>query len=165
MAETVLMSIASPPSHLPSQAMIANWPNFTEAQPLRILVSSCLAGLKTGFDGSSYGEHQQIATLISLPNVRAISFCPEHFSFGTPRALCDINDGDGHDVLAGRARVLTAGGEDWTEGMIAAAGEMLRVARESSIRLAVLMDISANSGHLSRVGAMTESRHLRTILT
>src|SRR5262249_51235536 len=77
---------------------------------------------------------------------KAISFCPEHFSFGTPRALCDIHGGDGHDVLAGRARVLTASGEDWTEAMIAAAREMLRVASENSIRLAVLMDISAACG-------------------
>jgi uncharacterized protein YbbK (DUF523 family) len=56
-----------------------------------------------GYDGSSYGSHPHIGRLLERRNVRAVSFCPENFSFGTPRALCDIHGGDGHDVLAGRA--------------------------------------------------------------
>jgi uncharacterized protein YbbK (DUF523 family) len=134
------------PSHLPSPDIIASWPDFTVARPLRILVSGCLAGLGVGADGSSYGSHPHIAELIGLPNVKAFPFCPEDFSFGTPRATCDIHDGHGHDVLAGRARVLTPEGDDWTEGMIAAAHEMLRVARQNDADLAVLMDISAACG-------------------
>ncbi len=54
--------------------------------------------------------------------------------------------GDGHDVLDGRARVLSESGEDWTEGMIAAAHHMLEIARANEVRLAVLMDISAACG-------------------
>lgn len=80
------------------------------ARPLRILVSGCLAGLAVGADGSSYGSHPHIAELIALPNVKAIPFCPENFSSGTPRATCDIQGGDGYDLLAGRARVLTLKG-------------------------------------------------------
>jgi uncharacterized protein YbbK (DUF523 family) len=99
-----------------------------------------------GADGSTYGAHPHIAELIHLPNVKATSFCPENFSFGTPRAVCDIHGGNGHDVLAGRARVLTPRGEDWTDGMIAAAQEMLRIARESRADLAILMDMSAACG-------------------
>jgi uncharacterized protein YbbK (DUF523 family) len=99
-----------------------------------------------GYDGSTYGAHPHIAQLLTLPNVRATVFCPENFSFGTPRALCDIQGGDGHDVLAGRARVLTADGNDWTSDMVRAAQEMLRIAKESDIQLAILMDISAACG-------------------
>jgi hypothetical protein len=33
-----------------------------------------------------------------MPNVQVFNFCPEDFSFGTPRALCNIHGGDGFDV-------------------------------------------------------------------
>jgi uncharacterized protein YbbK (DUF523 family) len=140
--------MATPPDRhrLPSARTIENWPTFTPEQPLRIIVSGCLAGLKVGADGTSYGEHPTIAELLALPSVKATPFCPENFSFGTPRACPDIHGGDGHDVLAGRARVLIPSGEDWTVGMIAAAREMLGVARTEKVRLAVLMDISAACG-------------------
>jgi uncharacterized protein YbbK (DUF523 family) len=141
------MMITPPHRHrLPSALTIENWPTFTPEQPLRIIVSGCLAGLKVGADGTSYGEHPIIAELLAFPSVKATPFCPENFSFGTPRACPDIHGGDGHDVLAGRARVLIPSGEDWTAGMIAAAREMLGVARTENVRLAVLMDISAACG-------------------
>jgi uncharacterized protein YbbK (DUF523 family) len=100
--------------HLPSTWTIENWPTFTPEQPLRIIVSGCIAGLKVGADGTSYGEHPTIAELLAFPSVKATPFCPENFSFGTPRACPDIHGGDGHDVLAGRARVLIPSGEDWS---------------------------------------------------
>ena len=81
-----------------------------------------------------------------LPNVAAVTFCPETLAFGSPRAPCDIEGGDGSDVLAGRARMISAEGDDWTEGIVAAAHAMLRLAREHDARLAVLMDISASCG-------------------
>jgi uncharacterized protein YbbK (DUF523 family) len=113
---------------------------------LRLLVSGCVAGLPTGYDGSTYGTHPHVRAMLALPNVGAVSFCPEDFSFGTPRALCDIHGGDGRDVLAGRARVLSDAGEDWTEGMIKAAREMLSRATSNKVHLAILMDISAACG-------------------
>jgi uncharacterized protein YbbK (DUF523 family) len=134
------------PKHLPSADIISGWPRFTPDRPLRILVSGCLAGMAVGADGSTYGAHPHIAELMRLPNVKATPFCPENFSFGTPRATCDIHGGDGHEVLAHRARVLTPQGEDWTDGMIAAAHEMLRMARQHLADLAVLMDMSAACG-------------------
>jgi uncharacterized protein YbbK (DUF523 family) len=134
------------PAHLPSAEMISGWPRFTPDRPLRVLVSGCLAGLAVGADGSTYGAHPHIAVLMRLPNVKATPFCPKNFSFGTPRAVCDIHGGNGHDVLAGRARVLTPQGKDWTAGMIAAAHEMLRIARQNLVDLAVLMDMSAACG-------------------
>ncbi len=134
------------PQPLPSPELIASWPAFTPERPLRILLSGCLAGMSVGYDGSSYGSHPQIGRLVGRDNVAAVSFCPENFSFGTPRALCDIHGGDGHDVLAGRARVRTASGEDWTEGMIAGARAMVAQARASAVDLAILMDISGACG-------------------
>ncbi len=83
---------------------------------------------------------------MSLPNVRAVKFCPEHFSFGTPRDLPDIHGGNGFDVLDGKARVLSHKGEDMTRGMLLAANEMLRIAKEEKVDLAILMDMSAACG-------------------
>lgn len=135
-----------PPNHLPSAQTIELWPQFTLERPIKILVSGCLAGMRVGYDGSTYGAHPHIAKLLDLPNVQAIPFCPEDYSFGTPRAVCDIHGGTGYDVLDGRASVIASDGRDWTDGMIAAAHRMLGLARRSGIHLAILMDISAACG-------------------
>src|SRR4028119_1616618 len=132
--------------YLPSESFIAALPQPTPEAPWRILFTACLAGQPCGYDGSSYGEHPGALRLMQLPNIQAILFCPEHFSFGTPRALCNIHGGDGFDVLRGTAHVLTEEGEDWTEGMIAAAERMLSIAQERQVQFAVMMDISAACG-------------------
>lgn len=118
----------------------------TKAEPLRVLMSACLKGTSCGYDGSSYGEHPAALKLADYETVEIVPFCPEAFSFGTPREVCDIHGGSGEDVLAGRARVLTASGIDWTEGMIRASLQMLGLAKSRNIELAVLMDISAACG-------------------
>src|SRR5690606_24937673 len=77
----------------------------TKDNPLRILMSSCLTGLKCGYDGSSYGEYPSALKLMQYDTVKIVRFCPEEFSFGTPREMCDIHDGNGLDVLNGNAKV------------------------------------------------------------
>jgi uncharacterized protein YbbK (DUF523 family) len=119
----------------------------TRAEPLRILVSACLVGVKCGVDGDNYGEYQSVLKLLNYDNVKLIPFCPEDFSFGTPREMCDIYGGDGFDVLEGKARVLTPSGTDWTNGMIKASEEMLKVANDNRIELAIMMDVSAACGN------------------
>lgn len=114
--------------------------------PLRILMSSCLAGTLCGYDGSSNGEYPSALKLLKYDNVHIVKFCPEEFSFGTPREMCDIHGGTGTDVLDGRARVLSESGEDWSEGMIRASEKMLEIARNENIELAVMMDVSAACG-------------------
>jgi uncharacterized protein YbbK (DUF523 family) len=115
-------------------------------KPLRILVSACLTGIMCGVDGGNYGEYPSVQKLMGYRNVKLVPFCPEEFSFGTPREMCDIYGGSGEDVLNGKARVLTSTGVDWTEGMIAASVKMVDVARTNNIELAVMMDISAACG-------------------
>ncbi len=135
------------PSHLPSESEIAGWPSFTEEDPLALLVSGCIAGQPCGVDGSSYGApYSHTSRLLQLPNVNVVTFCPEDFAFGTPRATPDIHGGTGFDVLDGTARVLSDTGEDWTAEILAAADAMLRVAQQNDVRLALLMDISAACG-------------------
>ncbi|HWD26921.1 MAG TPA: DUF523 domain-containing protein [Rhizomicrobium sp.] len=134
------------PVHLPRAAQIAAWPAFTPESPLKILMSGCLAGQPVLVDGQSFGANPVMRKLRGLPNVQVVPFCPENFAFGTPRATPDIHGGDGHDVLDGRARVLSDTGEDWTEGMVRAAHHMLALAKSQDVGLAVLTDISAACG-------------------
>jgi len=122
------------------------FPNYTEQNPLKVLVSACLAGDLCGVDGTSNGECSWILKLIRKNNVHAVKFCPEHFFMGTPRDLPDIHGGNGFDVLDGKARVLTDKGEDCTSGMVRAAHHMLEIARQEKIDLAILMDMSAACG-------------------
>jgi uncharacterized protein YbbK (DUF523 family) len=135
------------PAHLPSDDDFARWRSFTAEHPMRVLMSGCLAGGPCGVDGTSYGEYPTALRLKSLPNVRVIEFCPEDFSFGTPRATPNVHAGNGHDVLDGNARVFAQETmEDWTNGMVRAAHEMLRIAQAHDVHLAFLMDISAACG-------------------
>ncbi|NEW79900.1 MAG: DUF523 domain-containing protein [Gelidibacter sp.] len=118
----------------------------TKENPLRILMSACLTGLACGYDGTSYGKYPSALKLLNYENVKIIKFCPEEFSFGTPREMCDIYGGTGFDVLNGKAKVLTETGKDWTEGMIKASEKMLEIAKNEGVELAIMMDISAACG-------------------
>lgn len=118
----------------------------TEEHPLRVLTSACLIGIKCGADGSSYGHYPHIQELINYKNVINFSFCPENFSFGTPRETPDIKNGNGGDVLDGKAIVITESGLDITQGMIKAAYKMLEIANINNIELAIMMDVSAACG-------------------
>lgn len=118
----------------------------TENNPLRILFSSCLLGVLCGADGSSYGTYPHVLKISDYTNVEIISFCPENYSFGTPRAIPDISEGNGADVLDGRAKVITKNGQDLTEGMLKAATKMLEMALANNIEIAIMMDVSAACG-------------------
>ena len=114
--------------------------------PLRIFMSACLSGVRCGYDGTTYGTYPSATKLLTYPTARIVPFCPEEYSFGTPREMCDIHGGTGFDVLDGKARVLTESGKDWTEGMIQAARKTLEIVRQNRAEVAVMMDISAACG-------------------
>jgi uncharacterized protein YbbK (DUF523 family) len=135
------------PPHLPTDADLDRWPQFTAAQPLSLLVSGCITGIRCGSDATAYGApYPHTKRLLQLPNVRSVAFCPEDFAFGTPREIPDIHGGDGFDVLDGHARVFSTSGDDWTASMIEAANAMLGLAQREHVQLALLMDISAACG-------------------
>lgn len=113
---------------------------------MRILISACLAGITCGYDGTANGEYPSALKLLQYKTAKVIRFCPEDFSFGSTRKMCDIHGGTGLDVLEGRARLLSDTGEDWSAGIIKASERMLEIAKENAIELAVLMDINAACG-------------------
>lgn len=118
----------------------------TEAEPLRVLVSGCIAGLGCGIDGTDYGMGKTCAHLLSLPTVRAFPFCPEDHGMGTPRTMPDLHGGDGFAVLEGTARVKDEHGTDLTEPMLVGARAMVAHARLHRVELALLTDMSAACG-------------------
>lgn len=118
----------------------------TVADPWRVLLSGCMAGLACGVDGTDYGFGGVMDEFFSSDRVVALPFCPEDVGLGTPRGWPDIHGGDGFDVLDGRATVLDPDGADLTEGMIVGAEAMVRFAELEAIDFAVLMDMSAACG-------------------
>jgi len=118
----------------------------TPDAPLRVLVSACLTGIMCGYDGTANGEYPSVLKLLDYDTVRLVKFCPEEFSFGSPREMCDLHGGTGDDVLDGKARMLSESGIDWTEGIIRAAEKMAEVARREDVELCVMMDVSGACG-------------------
>ena len=118
----------------------------TKENPIRILMSACLSGITCGYDGTANGEYPTALKILKYDTVKIVKFCPEEFSFGSPREMCDIHGGTGFDVLDGKAKLLTESGQDWTEGILKASEKMLDIAKQEKIELAVLMDVSAACG-------------------
>jgi len=118
----------------------------SETEPLRILMSACLAGIRCGYDGTANGEYPSALKILTYPTAKVVRFCPEEFSFGSPREMCDIHGGTGFDVLDGKATMLSESGKDWSKGIIAAAEKMLELALVEKVELAVMMDISGACG-------------------
>ena len=114
--------------------------------PWRLLISGCLAAWPCGVDGTDFGMGAALGGLLSLPTLRVLPFCPEQAALGTPRTVPDIHDGDGVDVIEGRARVIDENGNDVTEKVIAGARLMLDYALQERAELAVLTDMSAACG-------------------
>ena len=105
---------------------------MSNTEPLDIfLVSSCLIGLCTRYDGQTKPDD---ACINSLQNATWIPVCPEQLGgLSTPREAAEISDGDGEQVLEGKARVLTPTGSDLTAQFIRGAEEVLKIARSQKI--------------------------------
>ena len=109
-----------------------------------VLVSACLAGCECRFDGRA-NPSSSVARLVA--DGRAIQVCPEEDGgLPTPRPPAEIVGGDGHDVLAGRATVMTAQGEDVTDRYVAGAERALEAARAAGATKAVLKARSPSCG-------------------
>jgi uncharacterized protein YbbK (DUF523 family) len=101
-----------------------------------IIVSACLAGERCRFDGTDCGVPEIIEL---VRGGRAVGACPECLGgLGVPRPAAEIVGGDGRDVLAGKAAVLTDKGDDVTGPFIAGAHLMVELAEATGCRRAML---------------------------
>jgi uncharacterized protein YbbK (DUF523 family) len=108
----------------------------------KILISACLMGDIVRYDGRQ-------KTMDHLPGHRwlqhwdaqgwLVRFCPETAGgLKTPRPPGEIVNGDGQDVLAHRAWVRTASGEDITLAFIRGATLALALVKTHAIKIAIL---------------------------
>ncbi|WP_438445302.1 DUF523 domain-containing protein [Gorillibacterium sp. sgz5001074] len=111
-----------------------------------LLISSCLAGLATRYDGQD-NYREEFADL--LRQGRAVLVCPEQLGgLPTPRPPAEIVGGSGEDVLEGRAKVMTAAGEDVTAAFVRGAEMTLSTARMVGAECAILKESSPSCGGL-----------------
>lgn len=95
-----------------------------------------MAGVPCRFDGQAKPT-QTALELVELGE--AILVCPEEMGgLPTPRPPAEIVGGDGEDVLAGRAKVVTADGEDVTEQYASGARKAADLIEQHKINAALL---------------------------
>ena len=81
-----------------------------------IAVSACLLGINCRYDGKSK-QNQDI--LQRLKAEKILPICPEQLGgLPTPRIPSRLVDGDGFDVLDGKAKVINLNGIDNTKAFI-----------------------------------------------
>lgn len=108
------------------------------------LISGCLLGLDCRHDGTSEKNGQVLDALKGKP---LVPVCPEQLGgLSTPRARAEIFGGDGHDVLAQRARVVDETGKDVTPAFIKGARETLKLAQLLGVKEAYLKGKSPSCG-------------------
>ena len=122
------------------------------------IVSACLVGLRTRYDGRDALSHPA-RKLVEAG--LAVPFCPEQAGgLATPRTPAEIVGGDGHAVLAGLAKVFDKNGNDVTGQFIKGAQEMLALARLLGAKNAVLKSLSPSCG----VGAIYDGTFTRALV-
>lgn len=119
-------------------------------QPRIYLVSSCLVGLCTRYDGQLKKSSECIA---QINNSIWLPVCPEQLGgLPTPREAADISGGDGYDVLDGKARVITKSGVDLTAVFIHGALQVLHISQLQGISQAFLKGRSPSCGLTGTIG-------------
>lgn len=114
------------------------------------LVSACLVGLCTRYDGRT---KENLECCNTLKNAICIPVCPEQLGgLPTPREAADIAGGNGADVLVGKARVLSRSGIDLSENFIRGAKQILQIARSQHIDGVFLKARSPSCGVAGTVG-------------
>jgi len=112
-----------------------------------LVVSACLVGEKCRYNGRALPAEIVRRVVAFLDGKSYTLVCPEVLGgLPTPRPPMEIASGDGVDVLAGRARVIDAGGSDRTDELIRGAEEAARITREAGAGVALLKESSPSCG-------------------
>jgi len=110
----------------------------------KCLVSACLAGLCTRYDGQSKGSP---SCLQQLTGYHWIPVCPEQLGgLSTPRPPARLINGDGYAVLAGTAQVMDRDGNELSAEFIRGASMVLAIAQAQHIDLCFLKSNSPSCG-------------------
>ena len=109
-----------------------------------IVVSACLLGLPTRYDGCSAASDEALS---GLSDRIAVPVCPEQLGgLSTPRPPHFFDRGTGEDALAGCSRVVNADGGDATEEFLRGAQMVVRIAEIVGAREVWLKEKSPSCG-------------------
>jgi len=111
----------------------------------KILVSSCLLGIKVRYDG---GDSRQEGVLDEwMQQGRIVPLCPETVAgLPTPRPPAEIEQGDADAVRRGKGAVRLQSGEDVSAAFIEGAELALRECWRHKIKVAILKEGSPSCG-------------------
>lgn len=112
----------------------------------KILLSACLAGHRVRYNGT---DKSCPANLLQQwhDEGRLVIHCPELAAgLETPRLSAEMINGQGIDVLNGRAQVVDSDGQDVTQPYVLAAWLALKTAQSNDCRFAILTDGSPTCG-------------------
>ncbi|MDP3297763.1 MAG: DUF523 domain-containing protein [Thermodesulfovibrionia bacterium] len=109
------------------------------------LVSACLAGLNTRYDGTNCCK-RYFKSLVAQG--KALPVCPEQLGgLPTPREPVELVRGDGKSVLNGRAKAIgKKSGKNYTQNLLRGTDEVLKIAAMLKIKKAFLKDGSPSCG-------------------
>lgn len=111
-----------------------------------ILVSACLLGLPTRYDGGTK-RNQTVLDWLEREGLTPIPVCPEQLAgLPTPRDKTRFLSGDGHNVIAGNGTVVTFSGQLMNEHFRHGAQVTLHIARLTGCRRALLKERSPSCG-------------------
>src|SRR5512137_2624260 len=114
----------------------------TGPMPEPILVSACLLGLPTRYDGRAK-RSQAVLDWLAREGLLPIPVCPEQLAgLPTPREQTLFRSGDGRAVAAGHGEVVSVTGTLMNETFLKGARETLRIARLTGCRRALFKERS-----------------------
>jgi len=109
-----------------------------------IMMSACLTGVNCKYNG---GSNLLPACKALADDEEVLLICPEELGgLPIPRSPSEIIGGGGEDVLNGQAWVVNRDGEDITLHFIKGAEEVLQLARQHKVTLAILRRRSPSCG-------------------
>jgi len=114
--------------------------------PTPILVSACLLGLPTRYDGQAK-RSQAVLDYLQHEGLLPIPVCPEQLAgLSTPRDQTYFHSGDGHAVLSGEGQVVSPSGSLMNAVFCRGARVTLQLARLTGCRKALLKERSPSCG-------------------
>jgi uncharacterized protein YbbK (DUF523 family) len=108
------------------------------------LVSACLLGINCNFEGKN---NQKAEIIEEFKKGELYPVCPEVLGgLSVPRIPAEIQDGDGLDVIEGKAYVYNMQNIDVTDEFMKGAYEVLRIAEILNAKEALLIEKSPSCG-------------------
>lgn len=111
-----------------------------------ILVSACLLGLDTRYNGE-LKKNQRVLDYLHNGGYLPIPVCPEQLAgLPTPRPASCFQQGDGNAVLDGTGTLSNGNGEILNQAFIKGAHEVMKIARLCQCREALFKERSPSCG-------------------